>query len=87
MKVAVVNTSPGVTRVEELPLAEPAEVRHEAASEKGEQHVAASEEHGADLGEDEEQRPQTERCHGRRDAGCTSGDPTDLRHSRERPRR
>lgn len=51
------------------------------------QHVAAPEEHGADLGEHGEQRPQTERGHGRRDAGRTSGDLTDLRHPRERPRR
>ena len=66
MKVAVVKTGPGRhladrDRVEQLRLGEPAEPLDQVGAQEGEQHVAAAEEHRADLEEDEEQRPQPER--------------------------
>ena len=61
MNVAVVKTGPGRhlpdgDRVEELRLGQPAEALDEVRAQEREQHVAAAEQHRADLEEHPEQR-------------------------------
>ena len=60
------KTGPGVTwpngdGVEQLPFGEPVQALHEIGPKEREEHVAAAEEHRADLGEDQKQRPEPER--------------------------